>query len=168
MSTNKDTNTLISENVFVAEGAIIKGNVTIGKDCGIWYNAVIRGDEGSISIGEGTNVQDCSVIHVDYGHNVKVGNNVTIGHNAIVHGCTVGDNVLVGMGAIILNDAVIGNNCIIGAGALVTGGKTIPDNSLVFGNPAKVIRELNEEEIESIAHNAKVYIELAHDNLANK
>ena len=105
---------------YVAEGAVIKGNITIGEDSGIWYNATIRGDSNQIAIGSRTNVQDNAVVHVSSGYPVSIGNDVTIGHGAIVHGCTVGSNTLIGMGAIILNGAVIGDNCIIGAGALVT------------------------------------------------
>ena len=105
---------------YLAEGAIVKGDVTIGEDSGIWYHATVRGDTEKITIGSRTNIQDNAVLHVGAGHALTIGDDVTIGHSAIVHGCTVGNNTLIGMGAIILNGAVIGNNCIIGAGALVT------------------------------------------------
>jgi carbonic anhydrase/acetyltransferase-like protein (isoleucine patch superfamily) len=146
---------------YVAEGAVIKGNITIGEDSGIWYNATIRGDSNPIAIGSRTNVQDNAVVHVSSGYPVSIGNDVTIGHGAIVHGCTVGSNTLIGMGAIILNGAVIGDNCIIGAGALVTQNTHIPDGSLAFGNPAKVIRSLTPEEIRETGNNAQRYVNAA-------
>ena len=154
---------MINENkkqIFIAPGAYVGGEVTLGNQIGIWYNAVVRGDSGSITIGDKSNVQDNCTIHTDPGHNVVIGEKVTIGHNAIVHGCTIGDNTIVGMGSILLNGAVIGKNCIIGAGALVTGKTVIPDNSLAFGNPAKVIRQLTDDEIESNHKNALHYVEL--------
>lgn len=154
---------MINENekqIFIAPGAYVGGDVTLGNQIGIWYNAVVRGDSGSITIGDKSNVQDNCTIHTDPGYNVVIGEKVTIGHNAIVHGCTIGDNTIVGMGSILLNGAVIGKNCIIGAGALVTGKTVIPDNSLAFGNPAKVIRQLTDDEIESNHRNALHYVEL--------
>lgn len=154
---------MINENekqIFIAPGAYVGGDVTLGNQIGIWYNAVVRGDSGSITIGDKSNVQDNCTIHTDPGYNVVIGEKVTIGHNAIVHGCTIGDNTIVGMGSILLNGAVIGKNCIIGAGALVTGKTIIPDNSLAFGNPAKVIRQLTDDEIESNHKNALHYVEL--------
>ena len=152
----------IAEWVYIAEGAKIIGDVTIGEDSSVWYNAVIRGDSNSIVIGENTNVQDNAVMHTSHKHALQIGDNVTIGHGAIVHGCTVGNNVLIGMGAIILDGAVIEDNCIIGAGALVTQNKVVPEGSLALGNPAKVVRELTEEEKESILKNADEYSEEAH------
>ena len=146
---------------YVAEGAVIKGNITIGEDSGIWYNATIRGDSNQIAIGSRTNVQDNAVVHVSSGYLVSIGNDVTIGHGAIVHGCTVGSNTLIGMGAIILNGAVIGDNCIIGAGALVTQNTHVADGSLAFGNPAKVIRSLTPEEIRETGNNAQRYVNAA-------
>lgn len=151
----------IAEWVYIAEGAEIIGDVTIGEDSSVWYNAVIRGDSNSIVIGENTNVQDNAVLHTSHSHALTIGDNVTIGHGAIVHGCTVGNNVLIGMGAIILDGAVIEDNCIIGAGALVTQGKVMSEGSLVLGNPAKVVRELTQEEIKSIQINADEYSEEA-------
>ena len=151
----------IAEGIFIAEGARIVGNVTIGEDSSVWYNAVIRGDSNSIAIGKNTNVQDNAVLHTSHGRGLKIGDNVTIGHAAIVHGCTVGNNVLIGMGAIVLDGAVIEDNCIIGAGALVTQNKVMPEGSLVLGNPAKVVREITVEERESIIKNAKEYVEEA-------
>ena len=132
---------VIDKSVYLARGSVVTGDVTIGEGCGIWYNAVIRGDEDSVVIGPGSNIQDNAVIHVDRGYPVRIGEGVTVGHGAILHGCTVGDNSLIGMGAIVLNGAVIGRDCIIGAGALVTGGTRIPDGLVAFGNPAVVSPE---------------------------
>ena len=148
---------MVKEKVYIADGAKIVGNVEIGEDSSVWYNAVIRGDSNSIAIGKNTNVQDNAVLHTSHSHALYVGDNVTIGHGAIVHGCTIGNNVLIGMGAIVLDGAVIEDNCIIGAGALVTQGKRMPEGSLIFGNPAKVIREISDEEKESIIENANEY-----------
>ena len=133
------------ESVFVCPGAAIVGDVTLGKNVNVWYNAVLRGDDGAIKVGDNTNVQDCAVLHEE----TTVGSGCTIGHGAIVHGCTVGDNVLIGMGATVLNGAKIGDNCIVGAGALVTGKMDAPAGSMILGSPAKVVRPLTEEEIES-------------------
>lgn len=151
----------IDKSVFIADGARVIGNIEIGENCGVWFNAVIRGDSNEIKIGKGSNVQDNAVIHTSRDFGVNIGDNVTIGHGAIVHGCTVGNNVMIGMGAIVLDGAVIEDNCIIGAGALVTQGKTVPAGSLAFGNPAKAIRQLTEEEILSIAKNANSYVNKA-------
>ena len=149
------------KNVFIAPGAIVLGDVTLGEDVGIWYHATVRGDRASIVIGEGSNVQDNAVVHVDAEHEVMIGKNVTIGHSAVIHGCEIGDNSLIGMGAIIMNGARIGKNCIVGAGALVTQNTQISDNSLVLGNPAKVKRNVTEEEIAANLRNAKSYVEEA-------
>ena len=149
----------IDSTAFIAKGAVVYGNVTLKKESNVWYNATIRSVDDEIVIGEGTNVQDNAVIHTDKGYQVHIGSLVTIGHGAIIHGCSIGDNSLIDMGAIILNGAKIGNNCIIGAGSLVTKNTVIPDNSLVLGSPAKVIRSLSEEEIQASIDNAKLYIE---------
>ncbi len=145
------------ESVLLAEGARVSGDVTLGREVNIWYNAVLRGDDGAIVVGEGTNIQDCAVLHEE----TTVGRGCTIGHGAIVHGCTVGDNTLVGMGAIILNGARIGSNCIVGAGALVTGKMDAPDGMMILGSPAKVVRPLTEAEIESNRASAQGYLEAA-------
>ena len=145
------------ENVMIAEGARVTGDVTLGKGVNIWYNAVLRGDEGAITVGEETNIQDGAVLHEE----TVVGKGCTIGHNAIVHGCTVGDNTLVGMGAIILNGAKVGSNCIVGAGALVTGKMDAPDGVMLLGSPAKVVRPLTEAEIESNRASARGYLHAA-------
>jgi Carbonic anhydrases/acetyltransferases, isoleucine patch superfamily len=149
---------VIAENVYIAPGAIVRGDVTLKEDVSIWFHAVIRAEAGSVIIGSGTNIQDGCVIHVDQGADVTIGNHVTIGHNATVHGCAVGDNTLIGMGAILMNHAVIGKNCIIAAGALVTQNTVIPDNSLVMGNPARIKRNITAEEISHNRENAAHYV----------
>lgn len=151
----------IDETVFVADGVKIVGeNITIGRNSSIWYNSVIRCDEKeSIVIGEGTNIQDLSMMHTGHGCPITVGNGVTIGHMCIIHGCTIGDNTLIGMGSVIMDRAVIGNNCIIGAGSLVTGGTVIPDGHMAFGRPAKVVKEISEEQIEINRYSAELYAE---------
>ena len=127
------------------------------KNSSVWFNATIRGDIENIHVGEGSNVQDGSVLHTDPGYPLKIGKNVTIGHLVMLHGCTIGDNSLIGIGAVILNNAKIGKNCIIGAKALITENKEIPDNSLVVGSPGKIIRAVTAEEINLITENAKHY-----------
>lgn len=151
----------IGKNVYLAEGAVVRGDVTLEENVNVWFNAVIRAEVAPAFIGKDTNVQDNCVLHVDAGAKLHIGSQVTIGHGAIVHGCTIGDNTLIGMGAIILNHAVIGKNCIIGAGTLITQNTIIPDNSLVIGNPGKVKRELTPSEIEGIRGNADYYVEEA-------
>ena len=153
----------IDKSVFVAEGAKVIGNVEIGKNCSVWFNAVIRADSDMVRIGNNSNIQDNAVIHTSRNFGVQIGDNVTIGHGAIVHGCTIGNNVMIGMGAIVLNGAKIGENSIIGAGTLVTQGKIIPAGSLAFGNPVKIVRQLTDEEIQSITDNANSYVNEAKD-----
>ena len=148
----------IDPSVFIAKGAVVLGDVSIAKDCSVWYNATIRSTESKITIDSGTNIQDNAVIHVDFSHPTIIGSHVTIGHGAIIHGCPIDDNSLIGMGAIILNGAKIGKNCIIAAGALIPQNKEIPDNSLVIGSPGKIIRQVTEEEIISNTKNAEHYI----------
>lgn len=158
----------MDNHIFIAPGAHVIGDVTLGKNVGIWYNAVVRGDTGSIVIGDNTNVQDNCTLHTGDGYSISVGKDVSIGHNAVVHGCSVGDNTIIGMGSILLNGAVVGKNCIIGAGSLVTGKTVIPDNSIAFGNPAKVVRQITGEEITSNQNNAMHYLELAEQALSQK
>lgn len=146
------------KNIFIAKSADVLGDVRIGDHTSIWYQAVLRGDMESITIGDRSNVQDCAVVHVDTNYPVKIGNGVTIGHGAIIHGCTIGNNVLIGMGAIILNGAVIGDNCIIGAGTLVTQNKVIPPDSMVIGSPGKVVRKVTDTEVDGIIENAREYM----------
>ncbi len=156
----KDKKTNIHEETFIAETADIMGDVTIGEGSSLWYGAVARGDMNYITIGKYTNIQDNGTLHVDTSSPLEIGDYTTIGHNAVVHGCKVGSNCLIGMGAIILNNAVIGDNCIIGAGAVITEGVNIPSNSLVIGTPGKVRRKVSEEEIETVKYNAIRYEEL--------
>ena len=151
----------INSKSYIAQGAVVCGNVTIGEESSIWYNAVVRGDDININIGSHTNIQDNCVVHADPGDEVVIGDYVTIGHGAIVHGCTIGDNTLIGMGAIILNGAVIGKNCIIGAGTVVTEGKIIEDNSLVVGTPGRFVRTIAQEDALRITDNALHYCEEA-------
>ena len=151
----------IDKSVFIADGAKVIGDVEIGKNSSVWFNAVIRADSDKVKIGESSNVQDNAVIHTSEGFGVSIGNNVTIGHGAIVHGCTIKDNVMIGMGAIVLNGAIIEENSIIGAGTLVTQGKVIPKGSLAFGNPVKIVRQLTDKEVESINKNAIFYVNKA-------
>lgn len=158
----------IDSSVFVAPSADIIGQVTIGAKANIWFGVVIRGDDEPVQIGEGTNVQDLTCIHVTKGYPTTIGNNVTIGHAAIVHACTVGDHSLIGMGATILDGAVIGHHVIIGANSLVPQNKVIPDNSMVFGSPAKVVRSLTPEEISFLEQHAVDYQLLAQDYLSEE
>ena len=151
----------LAETTFVAEGAAVIGDVTIGVDSSVWFNATIRGDVNWIRIGESSNIQDNAVVHVSSGSApAAIGNQVTVGHSAIVHGCRVEDRVLVGIGAIILDHAVINSDCIVGAGSLVTQRLEIPPRSLVLGRPARVVRTLSEEEVESIRRHADNYVTL--------
>lgn len=151
----------IDDSVFLAETCAVIGRVKLDPHVNVWYGAVIRGDEGTIEIGENTNIQDNVTVHAADGFPVKLGKNITVGHNAIVHGCTVGDGSMIGMGSCVLNGAVIGKGCLIGAGALVKEKMVIPDGSLVVGVPAKVIRTLDEEALEKIKNNADLYASLA-------
>lgn len=144
-------------DVFIAPNAIVIGDVYLGNNSSVWYGAVLRGDNDTISIGDGTNIQENAVIHVDPGVPVNIGHDCIIGHCAIVHGASIGNHVLIGMHATVLNHADVGDFCLIGANSLVTQGSVIPAFSLVLGSPAKVIRPLTETEIESILQNAEVY-----------
>ncbi|MDX2375513.1 gamma carbonic anhydrase family protein [Microbacterium sp. LRZ72] len=148
---------LIHETAFVAPGARIVGAVTLSPGASVWYNAVLRGDSASITVGEGSNLQDNVSVHVDAGSPVVIGANVSVGHNAVVHGCRIGDGSLIGMGSVVLSGAVIGEGCLVAGGAVVLGGTEVPDGSLVAGVPAKVRRELTDEERADIQRNAEVY-----------
>ena len=151
--------------VFIAPNATVIGNANLGDDVSVWFGAVIRADGDKIIIGNRTNIQDNSVIHVDPGFPVTIGHNCIIGHLAIVHGATLGNHVLVGMHSTILNGAEIGDFCIIGANALITSGTKIPPYSLVMGSPAKVVKQLIEEQIDSIKRNAESYVVLKDEYL---
>ncbi len=146
-----------SGNCYIAPGARVIGNVTVGEAAGIWFNAVVRGDNEPIVIGSGTNVQDGCVLHTDPGFPMTLGADVSVGHSAILHGCTVGDGSLIGMGAVVLNGVRIGKGCLIGANALVTEGKDIPDHSMVLGQPAKVIRPVDPSMAAELRRAAEIY-----------
>lgn len=143
---------------WIAPDAHVIGKVQLGIDVGIWFGAVLRGDNELIDIGNSSNIQEAAVLHTDMGAPLTVGEGCTIGHKAILHGCTIGDNSLIGMGATVLNHARIGNNCLVGANALVTEGKEFPDNSLIVGSPAKAIRALDEAAIERLRWSAQNYV----------
>lgn len=157
----KDKKLNINKSAFIAENAMVVGDVTIGENSSIWYSAVVRGDLEKIVIGDNTNIQENSTVHNDEGFPINIGDNVTIGHNCIIHGCTINNTALIGMGSIILNGANIGENTIIGAGSLVTQNKEIPSGVLCMGSPAKVIRNLTDEEIKSLKESADHYRKLS-------
>lgn len=150
---------LLGDEHFIAPNATVIGSVVLQNRSSIWFNAVVRGDNDPIVIGEGTNIQDGSVLHTDEGVPLNVGAGVTVGHMVMLHGCTVGDNSLIGIKAVVLNHTKIGKNCIIGANTLLPEGKEIPDNSLVMGSPGRVVRQLKDEEINGLKHAAEHYVE---------
>ena len=147
----------LDATAFVASGARVIGGVTLGEGASVWYNAVLRADSATITVGAGSNVQDNVSVHVDPGHPVVIGANVSVGHNAVVHGCSIGDGSLIGMGSVILSGAVIGAGSLIAGGAVVLEAAVIPPGSLVAGVPAKVRRELTDEERAGLLRNAQVY-----------
>lgn len=151
---------VVDESCFIAENATVVGDVVVGANTNVWYSAVLRSDEDTMVIGKNTNIQDNTTVHNQGGFPVVIGDDVTIGHNCIIHGCKIGNNVLVGMGSTILNGADIGENTIIGAGSLVTQNKKIPSGVLCMGVPAKVIRELTEEEIQANKESAEHYVKI--------
>ena len=151
----------IHESVYLASGATVIGDVEVGEGSSLWTGAVVRGDLGRVRIGERTNVQDNAVVHGSTGTGTTIGSDVVIGHGAIVHCESVGDGTLVGMGAILLDGARVGRGCIIGAGALVTSGTVIPDSSLAFGSPARVVRETTDEEVAATMENAALHVRMA-------
>lgn len=157
----------IHKSCFIAPSAVIIGDVTIGKNCGVFPHAVIRGDENSIVIEEGSNIQDCCVIHADGDHAVKIGKNVTVGHAAVVHGANVGDGCLIGIHATVLNGARIGSGSIVGACALVTETMIVPENSLVLGIPGKVVKQ-DTHLVEMIRKNATEYQRLSRTHRQGK
>ena len=148
---------VLHASAFVAAGARVIGGVTLGEGSSVWYNAVLRADGDTITVGAGSNLQDNVSVHVDAGRPVVIGENVSVGHNAVVHGCTIGDGSLIGMGAVVLNGAVIGEGCLIAGGAVVLEGAVIPAGSLVAGVPAKVRRTLTSEERAGLLRNADAY-----------
>lgn len=153
----------IANNVYLAPGAHIIGQVELGEDSSVWHNCVLRGDVNKIQIGNKTNVQDLSMLHVTEQNPLIIGNNVTIGHSVTLHGCTVEDYALIGMGATVLDQAYIGEFSIVAAGSVVTPGKKFPPRSMIMGAPAKVVRELKEEEIEMLKHHYLSYVGYAKD-----
>jgi len=158
----------IHPTAYVAPGAVVIGDVTLGEESSVWFHTVLRADINAIKIGPRSNIQDGCVIHLADDFGTHVGELVTVGHKAILHACRVADEVLVGMGAIVLDGAEIGARTIIGAGALVTQHKKIPPGSLVLGSPAKVVRQLDLQEQQSIKHWAEKYVELSKKYLAGK
>lgn len=146
-----------AETVYLAPGSMVIGKVTLGKDVNFWPHAVARGDNEPIIVGDGSNIQEHSMLHTDPGFPLTVGKDCTVGHRAILHGCTIGDNTLIGMGAIVLNGAVIGKNCLVGAGALVTEGKQFADNCLIVGSPARVVRTLDDVAVSKLTQSANHY-----------
>jgi carbonic anhydrase/acetyltransferase-like protein (isoleucine patch superfamily) len=147
------------DDFWIAPNATVIGDIHLAKDASIWFNAVLRGDNEPIYVGEGSNVQDGSIIHTDPGFSCSIGKNVTVGHLAMLHGCSIGDGSLIGIGSVILNGAKIGKNCIIGSKALVTEGMNIPDGSMVLGIPGKIKKTLSEEEQSLVPLGAEHYIE---------
>ncbi len=150
---------IAGEDFFVAENATVIGLVRLENNASIWFNAVLRGDNELITVGENSNIQDGAVLHTDPGVPLSIGRNVTVGHKVMLHGCTIGDNSLIGINSVVLNGAVIGKNCLIGANSLVTEGKEIPDGSLVMGSPAKVVKTLSEEQQAGLKKSAETYVE---------
>ena len=161
----------LEKNAWIAEGASVIGRVTMGEDSAVWFGCVVRGDVHKIRIGDRTNIQDLTMIHVTHyknpdmsdGHPTIIGNDVTVGHRVMLHGCTIEDACLIGMNCTILDGAVIGKESIVGAGALVTGGKKFPPRSLIIGSPAKVVRQLTDEEVEELYASARRYVEFKND-----
>lgn len=151
----------IHHSVWIADGAVVVGDVTLHANASVWFHAILRGDTESLTIGEDTNIQDGAIGHADPDYPLIIGRGVTVGHGAIVHGARIGDNTLIGMGAIVLNGAQIGNNCIVGAGALVPQNKIIPDNTLVLGSPARVIRDMTPDDIAANRRSAADYVSKA-------
>ncbi len=151
----------IDPSAYVAENATVIGKVSVGADSSIWFNVLVRGDNDRITIGNQCNIQDGAVLHADPGFPLAIAGQVSIGHQAMVHGCTIGENSLIGIQAIILNGAKIGKNCLVGAGALITEGKEFPDNSLILGTPARVVRTLDAKDIQKLQAIANSYVERA-------
>ena len=151
----------LGEGAWVADSAQVIGTVELGENASIWFGVVIRGDTEIIRVGRNSNIQDLSVLHADIGVPLTVGDNVTVGHQVMLHGCTIGDGSLIGIQAVVLNNARIGRNCIVGAGSVVTEGKQFPDNSLIVGSPARLVRTLDEAQVKLLAHLAEHYVDNA-------
>lgn len=151
----------VADSAWVADSAEVMGKVVLEDGASVWFGAVLRGDNETIHVGAGSNIQENSVLHTDIGQPLTLGRNVTVGHQVMLHGCTVGDNALIGIGAVVLNGARIGNNCLVGAGSLVTEGKEFPDGSLIVGSPARVARALTPEQIAGLQRSAEGYQQTA-------
>ena len=151
----------VADTAWVADNAQVMGEVTLEADSSVWFGVTVRGDTDAIHIGEGSNVQDGSVLHADHGMPLTIGRHVTVGHQVMLHGCTIGDESLIGIGAVVLNGAKIGKHCLVGAGALVTEGKEFPDGSMILGSPARVVKTLSPEQIEGLRQSAQHYIDNA-------
>ena len=151
----------LGQGAYVADSAQAIGRVVMGENASLWFGVVARGDSDTLTVGRNSNIQDLSMLHADAGVPLTIGENVTVGHHVVLHGCTVGDNSLIGIGAVVLNNARIGRNCIVGAGSVVTEGKEFPDNSLIIGAPAKVVRTLDDAAAERLQKNADHYVENA-------
>jgi carbonic anhydrase/acetyltransferase-like protein (isoleucine patch superfamily) len=150
---------MTGDDYFVADNAVVLGSVILEQNASVWFNCVVRGDSDLIVIGEGSNVQDGSILHTDAGFQLRIGKNCTIGHKVMLHGCHIGDNSLIGINSVILNGARIGKNCLIGANSLIPEGKEIPDGSMVLGSPGKVVRQLSETQIQVIGLSAMHYVQ---------
>jgi carbonic anhydrase/acetyltransferase-like protein (isoleucine patch superfamily) len=159
---------MIDPSVFIARGAIILGDVDLGKDVSVWYNAVIRGDTDKISIGAETNIQDLTMIHADPGIPCVVGNRVTVGHRVILHGCTIEDDCLIGMGAIVLNKVRVGRGSVIGAGAVLLEGTDVPPGSVVVGIPGRVVRQVDAAMLDRLEHGWRHYVDQARRHRAGE
>ena len=151
----------LGDGAWVADSAQVIGTVELGANASVWFGVVIRGDTENIRIGRNSNIQDGSVLHADFGVPLLIGDNVSVGHQVMLHGCTIGDGSLIGIQAVVLNNARIGRNCIVGAGSVVTEGKEFPDNSLIFGSPAKLVRSIDEAGQQMLAHIAEHYVDNA-------
>jgi len=151
----------IADSAWIADNAQVMGEVQMDAHSSVWFSSVLRGDSEKITIGEGSNIQDGSVLHADLGMPLNIGKYVSVGHMVQLHGCTIGDESLIGIGAIVLNGAKIGKNCLVGAGALVTEGKEFPDGSMILGSPAKVVRDLTPEQIAGLRKIAQHYVDNA-------
>ncbi len=149
------------DSAWVADSAQVVGDVELGEEASVWFGVVIRGDTDAIKVGAGTNIQDMSVLHADFGMPLTVGSGVTVGHKVMLHGCTIGDDSLIGIGAVILNGAKIGKGCLVGAGSLVTEGKEFADGSMILGSPAKVVRQLSADQLEGLRQSARHYVDNA-------
>ncbi len=151
----------IDPSAYIAENATVIGKVVVNAGASVWFNVTIRGDNETITIGTNSNVQESCVLHTDMGYPLTLADNVTIGHQAMLHGCTIGEGTLIGIQAVVLNNAKIGKNCVVGAGSLVTEGKVFPDNSLIVGSPAKLLRTLSDDDVRQYQSASAIYVERA-------